>query len=237
MAYILDGVVILILLASILSGKKRGFIKTITGLVALLAAMAVAWLLSTPAAALAYRVGVQPTVQATAEEYIGASSPAAENIDAALQNMPTFLRNLLANSGITSGAAAMDRLAGAEEGLTAVEAFTTRIVEPMVMPLLKTACMILLFVIALVAAHILLGIANVVAKLPLLKQLNNSLGAVAGAVTGLLWVLLAVAVMQVLAATNTLITQEILDGTLLINWIIALNPVGSVLQQAMAMHK
>jgi len=46
-------------------------------------------------------------------------------------------------------------------------------------------------------------------------------------------VLLAVTVIQVLAATNTLITQQELNDSLLTNWLVGLNPLGSVLHEAL----
>jgi len=234
MIYLIDGAVVLLFVLMVVIGHHRGFIKTVTGLVALVAALLVSWMLSTPVAQIAYDVAVEPIVTTTIEEQVGENSPAAESIDAALADMPSFIQNMLANGGIRSGADVMEKLSGTAEGATVGETVATQIVEPVVLPLLKAVCMLLLFVITLVAAHILLRVLNVVAKLPLLKQLNKGLGAVAGAITGVLWVFIAVSVLQVIAATSATdgaITVEMLEATWFVDWLCSINPVAGALEE------
>ena len=73
---------------------------------------------------------------------------------------------------------------------------------------------------------------NVVAKLPLLKQLNKSLGLLGGIVSGALWAMLAVTVIQVVAAmglAGDTITLQTVSETAVVNWLIGINPLGGTL--------
>ena len=101
----------------------------------------------------------------------------------------------------------------------------------------KSLFVCLLFLAVLIVVTILFKAFNVVAKLPLLKQLNKSLGALAGAVLGVLWVFFAVSVLQVIAALGVtpLINAELLHSTVLVNWLCGVNPAAGALQDILAL--
>lgn len=233
MAYILDGVVILIFLIAISVGYRRGFIKTVAGMVALLAALAVAMLLGQPVAEFVYDKTVEPTVIAAVEEQVAGDGATIGSMNRVLDSLPGFVQNVMGNVGITTGEDVLTKLTGQTTD-TLAEQVSANVVRPVVVPLLRVLCILVLFLLAYIGASLLFKVLNVVAKLPLLKQLNKSLGLISGVVSGVLWVLLVVTVIQVLAATNTLITQQELNDSLLTNWLVGLNPLGSVLHEALS---
>lgn len=228
MHWLLDGLMVVLFALCIVLGWHRGFIKTVSGLIALVAAVLVASVLSGPIANLVYHNTVEPTVMATLEEQIeGSLLPSAAELDGVLEKMPGFVTNLLKAGNLDSGAAILDKMDGTDGGATVAQRITQQVITPIVLPLIEMLCSVVLFILTYILAAILLRVLNVVAKLPLLKQLNKVLGLVAGVVNGALWVLFAVGVLQALAWLGWVngLTPAVLNDTVLISWLSTLLPV------------
>ncbi|MBQ8752042.1 MAG: CvpA family protein [Clostridia bacterium] len=238
MAYLLDGAIILVFLLAIWIGYKRGFIKTMAGLIAFIVAAVVAMLLSGPIAQAIYDSSVEPTVVSTISSHLEVSDSLEAGVDSALEKLPGFVTNALANSGIASGADVMSKLTGVEEDIPLAQKVADHVVQPIVVPLLKVICTLLLFIVVYVVASIVLKVLDLVAKLPILKELNQGLGVLAGAVSGILWVFFLVSVLQVLGAAGAVdgvINQAVINDTVVTNWLIGINPASSMLQEVMTL--
>lgn len=220
MAYALDGLILVLFLWMVLLGMRHGFIKTIAGVVAFVAALVLSSLLSAPVSQFAYDTFVEPPVQEALLTEIGSSTPSAEQLDAALEKLPGFVTRRLEAEGIGNGAAILDRIQDAEEA-TVEQRILSRVVEPVVLPLLKTLCMLLLFILLWLGIAWALRALNVMAKLPVLKQLNGLLGVVAGAVQGLLWVMFAVSTLRLVVDMGWIdaLTPAVLEETVIIHWL------------------
>lgn len=233
MKYLLDAVVILIFLLCVWIGHKRGFIKTVTGIVAFAAALAVSALLSGPVAELVYDKAAEPTIiEMVNTQFESTENSAIECLDNAYQSLPDVVKNLLAQAGITDVNELSIRMP--MDGSGTMGHSVNAVVEPLLLPLIKAICSLLLFLIVYIVASIVLKVLNIVAKLPLLNQLNKALGLVGGIVSGALWALLAVTVIQVLAATGAAdgaITLQTVGETTVVNWIAGFNPLGGALQE------
>lgn len=235
MKYLLDAVVILIFLLCVVIGRKRGFIKTVAGVVALVAALAVSALFCDPVTQFVYDKTVEPSITATVNEQVEqAQGSAIEQLDNAYQSLPTFVKNLLAQSGIED---VNDLAQNMPTGTTAAVADSVNaVIRPVLLPLIKAVCSLLLFLIVYIIASILLRVLNVVAKLPVLKQLNKTLGLIGGAVSGVLWAMLAVTVIQIVAATGVAsgaLTLQTVGETTVVNWLIGINPLGGALSEVL----
>ena len=235
MKYLLDAVVILIFLLCVFIGRKRGFIKTVAGIVAFLAALAVSMLLSGPVAGLVYDKAVEPSIVETVDTKLEETKGTAiEQLDNAYQSLPNMVKNLLAQAGVTDVNGLSDRLP--TDGAETIGHSVNAVVEPLLLPLIKALCSLVLFFIAYIAASIVLRVLNIIAKLPLLKQLNKTLGLVGGIVSGALWALLAVTVIQVIAATgsaDSTITLQTVSDTVVVNWVAGINPLGGALSEVL----
>ncbi len=233
MAYLLDAAVILLFLLAIYIGHRRGFIKTVTGVVAFLAALVVAALAAAPVAGWVYDTAVEPTLITAVDEQLAAqSAQAAVQADAAYNALPMAVQNLLAQRGIADGAALAEKLPSPEQTTLAENIVT--VVRPILLPLVETACSLVLFFIAFILALILLHLLDIVAKLPLLKQLNTSLGFVGGIIAGILWAFLAVSLLQMgaaLAAPDSAINLSVLNETHIVSRLAAVNPLGVTLAE------
>lgn len=229
MKYLLDAVVILIFLLCVWIGCKRGFIKTVTGIVAFLAALAVSALLSGSVAGLVYDKAIEPSIIETVDTQIEQSEGTAiEGLGSAYQSLPDVVKNLLAQTGVENVDDLAQKLMSMDTNVPVSENINA-VVEPVLLPLLKALCSLLLFFIVYILVLIVLRMLDLVAKLPLLKQVNKTLGLVGGIVSGALWALLAVTVLQILAATGAAdgaITLQTIEETTVVNWIAGFNPLG-----------
>ncbi len=238
MAYILDGAVILIVLFCVWNGWRKGFIKALSRLLAFVLALVAAMLLSTPIAAYVYDSTVSPTVQEVLTENLmqtGATT-ITQSVDTALTDMPGFVRNLLSHQGITSGADVVGKLSiGNSDTMTAVaQQIDTVVIRPVTVALLRVLSFLILFIVVSVIAGFLLRLLDKVFKLPLLRGINRTLGFIPGIINGVLCALLLTTVVQVWASMGSadgFITREMLSDTVLLQWLISVNPVGNTLQE------
>lgn len=227
MTYVFDGLMILLFVLCVWLGWHRGFVRTVSGLIALIAAVLVAAVFSGPIAKAVYTHGVEPRVTAVLSEHIeGELLPSEEKLDTALDKLPPFVTSLLEAKELDSGAAILDKVETLEAGETAAEGITRQVIKPIVLSLIQLLCSVILFALTYLLAAIALRALDVVAKLPLIKQMNNLLGLLAGAVTGGLWVLFAIRVLYTLALLGVApwLTPALLADTLLISYVGTLLP-------------
>ena len=92
---------------------------------------------------------------------------------------------------------------------------------------------LLLFFLFQFIISLILKLLNVLAKLPVLKQANKTLGIVAGVVQGALWALLIATILQAVAATGLIpmVSEELLDSTILVKWLSSINPLHTYMQE------
>lgn len=231
MAFVIDALLVILFALCVWLGVKRGFIKTVSGLIALVVAVLLASLLSGPIAQAVYTDAVYPTVLTTLEEYVtGEVVPTVEEADAALDNLPGFVAALLRSAGIDSGADVVAKIEVVAPGDTAARTVADVVVTPIVLPLLQMLISVVLFLLAYVAARIVLRVLDLVAKLPVLKQLNTLLGFAAGALTGALWVIFVARILFVLAwlGVAAWLTPEVLENTWLASFANGLIPTFEV---------
>ena len=227
MSYLLDAVLIVLFALCVWIGWKRGFIKTVSGLIALAVAVIVASTFSTPIANAVYTGTVEPAVLSTLEEKINSEVlPTAEQLDAAIDEMPSLVATLLEVGDMGSGAAILEQVDAVESGKSAASTITDCVVTPIVLPLMQMLCSVVLFAAAYLIASILLRVLDLVAKLPVLKQLNSVLGVVAGALTGAAWVIFAARILFTLAWLGVAerLTPEVLEQTWVVTFANSLIP-------------
>ena len=230
MTYVFDGLLVALFLLCVWLGWRRGFVRTVSGLIALIAAVLVAAVFSGPIAKAVYTGAVEPKVTAVLEQHIeGDILPSEEKLDAALEKLPSFVTTLLEAKELDSGAAVLAKVEALDADESAAEGITRQVITPVALPLIKLLCSVVLFILAYIVAAFVLRALDVVAKLPLIKQMNNLLGLLAGAVTGALWVLFAVRVLYTLALLGVApwLTPALLEDTVLVAPIGALLPTGA----------
>ncbi len=237
MVYILDIVLVLILAFFVWQGYRRGFIRAVSTLAALVLAVILASWLSGPIAEAVYDKQIGPTLQQTVISQVEEAGTGAlsEGINTALAQLPAFITNALHNAGIGDGDVLAGQVAasGENELAVAVSRVMEETVRPTVISLLKTALSLLLFVVLFVVLKLVLWLVDKIFKLPLLGAANRFFGLLAGAVNGIVVVLILVTLLQIGAATATaesLITPALLEGTVLVEWVAEINPIAGALE-------
>lgn len=221
MNFVFDILLLALFVLFIILGYKRGFIKTVSGLVALVVAVLLASSLSGPIANGVYTGTVHPTVLNALEEEISTEVlPSETELDTAIENMPGWISALLAVGEVGDGAAILDKVDAVEMGKSAANTIMDVVVTPLVLPMMQMLCSVLLFLVAYIVVSLLLGLLDLVAKLPILKQLNKILGLIAGVATGALWVIFAARILYLLAwmGIGEWLTPAILDDTWLVSF-------------------
>jgi uncharacterized membrane protein required for colicin V production len=221
MTWIIDGFLVFVFALCLALGWRRGFIRTVRGFIALVLAVVLAGLISAPIADVLYDKTVKPAVSDVLETHIeGTLLPTEEELDQALENMPDLVTTLLQAGGLNNAASVLDKVDSLDAAETAAQAIEERVIAPIVRPLIRILCAVVLFILVYALASILLSVLDVVAKLPLLNQLNNGLGFVTGALSGVLWVMFTVSVLYALAqlAVVDWLTPALLEETKIASW-------------------
>lgn len=228
MAYILDGILILLLVVAIATGYHRGFIRSIVQLVGLIAAVVVAFSLSASLSEWIFDGFVseplQETIVTALEENV--SSTAAEQLDNVVDALPDFIAN-----AVNADAAAQQTLDNLTNQVNAsaptlAKSVVTDVVRPLAIALLRFVLFILLFVVLMVVVKLLTKIIKPLTKLPVIRQADGLLGAVVGAVKGVLFVIVAATVMQLLI-TYGVLAADAAENSLVTKWVLANNPIAS----------
>ncbi len=233
MAYIWDIVVIVILGLTVFFGYRRGFLQTVVQLVGCVAAFVIALSISSPAANAVFDSFIAEGVETRLTESLNnvADVPMEEKLDAAIAELPKPIGSMLQNN--TQLQATIDELsANVSSSVEAlVKSVVQSVIRPIVVALLQFIIFILAFLILLFVAKLLAKLIKPVSKLPLIRQVDGTLGAVLGALKGAVFVCVLVSVLQLIAATGSgkgPITQEILDNTIVVQYVADINLLSGV---------
>ena len=240
MAYILDAAVIIIFLLMLAIGYRRGLVKSLLRLGGSILAMLAAWGIAAAVAAPIFDAAVAPGLQELAAENITAADAATlnEQLTALLDKLPGPIANGLAACGVGSAEEITAHLGGAV-GTTAdavADALVNDVFRPVGVLLIRMVSFLLLFIVLMIAAHFLANVISKVFRLPLLRQADGLLGALFGAVEGVILALAAVTVMQMLTAStaeDALISQQDIEDTVIVSAMAEINPVTGTLESVL----
>lgn len=230
MAYILDGVLILILVVTIALGYHRGFIRSIVQLVGLVAAIVVASSLSASLAPMIYDSFVSEPLQQTIVEAVENSGSAAmsEQLEGALNSLPDFLVNAINQNDQATQALDQMQSTVIDSTVVLAEALVTKVIRPLAIGLFRVVLFIVLVLLLLLVVKLLTALLKPIRKLPVIRQADGLLGAAVGLLKAIVFVLIAVSVMQLLASSGKLITTAQLDETLLASWVAQNSPLSFI---------
>ena len=193
MSIVLDVLVVAVVVLFALLGLRKGFLKSLAGLVGAIAALVVALTVSRFLAQWIFDAFLQqPLTQAIADAITESGATTAEGIQNAL---PGYLQSLLGWTG--SGAQALSGMIASSADTVAKAVMT--VVSPAVINLLMVVLTIVLFFVFLLLIRLALRLLDKVAKAPVLRQVNGLLGVLFGMGKGLLivWLLCALATVVV----------------------------------------
>ncbi len=226
-AMVLDLIAAALVVVAVIVGIKRGFIKSIIGLVGLIAAAVLAAMFASPLASTVYDSVIEKPLSAAVENAVETSaqsvaSTVGEQIENATAGLPDILQAMLAAdvSWEDNAAAAVDAAALSET--------LTGLLKPICISVVQVLMFLLLFIVILIAIKMLGGVIDkLFSSLPVIKQANGALGGVIGAVQGILLVFVlcfALELYMTLTGADAMITREQLSQTVIVKHFMAFNP-------------
>ena len=236
MAFLLDGLVIIIFLLSIYLGYKRGFVKTVIRVVGCFLALLIASSLSQPLAESIFDVFMAEKIESTVSQQIQFTDEQSveKSLDSVLGDLPSPVTNALSQYNMGTPQQITSKLSGSLNTTTEniTKSIVQNVIRPVAVSLLRILCFIILFVLLMILVAIAGKVISTAFRLPVLRQVNGVLGAVAGVVEGVIMVFLAVAVIGLIAASsgsNGKITRKTVDDTIIVHVIENANPVTDAL--------
>ncbi len=224
MQYVLDAVVILIPVICIFLGYRRGFVRTILQLVGTVAAFVVAMTVSPMLATFTFDSFVsQPlteTIVTTLQE--SDTTSLEEQIDGALEQLPEALVEVLHADEAAQAALEQLKTQVDESAPAVAETLVTTVIRPLAVSLINFLLFIILFILLLIVVKLVLTLIKPVTKLPLVRQVDQTLGGVTGLLKGVVFALALVTVMQLFFAAD-------LNQTVVALWLSQHNPVAGML--------
>jgi uncharacterized membrane protein required for colicin V production len=236
MAYILDGLVIIIFLLAVWLGYRRGFFKSIIQLVGCIAAVMIASGLSAPLAAGIYDQFFSKSIQGQIQDQI--EKAGTESVETALggvlDELPDSVVNALSLFDLGTAEQVKDKLSDSLEGsVTQISQHVEQqVVRPAAVSLLRVLCFFILFILFTVFVGIIASAVGKLFKLPVLRQADGLLGAMLGAVQGIVLVFVAVTVMSLIASTSKSddkLTRAVMNDTILVQSVEKVNPMTDTL--------
>lgn len=234
MAYIFDLIIVGILVMSVIFAYRRGFVQSIVQFLGYIVAFVVALTLSTPVATFVFdgvlSEGIETKLTDTFVNFSDVTI--SEKVDQFLEELPAPIASALKNSdGVESTIIELNDTVELT-GEKFAEALLKNAIRPVVISLMQIIIFIALFILLSIAIKLISKLFKPITKLPLIRQVDGILGAVLGLVKGVVFVLAFVSLLQLVAAVSPadgLITADMLDDSLLVGRIAAINPLSGVI--------
>ena len=203
MSIVLDVILVVIFAAFVLVAAKKGFVKTLLELVAVAAALVLAYQFSPVVAQGAYDGFVKESMITSIEEQINENfdtSTAAKKAEVTLEALPDFMVSLASSAGVEIN----DIKAKIASEKFSSKNVATELVEKVAEPIVIGALTIVFFMIlAIVLIFALKFVAHLVSKLfdvPLIGTANKILGGALGACKGVIVLLFLCTILDFLFA-------------------------------------
>lgn len=212
-AVMFDLAFVVLVLISILDGRRKGFVKIILSFAAMLVTWFVASELSQPVAEWANEAFVGGWITSAIEGAI--ADTVSNGSQAFLESVPEYISNAAQIAGISLEDLA-SQLSGAVDPAAAAEKIYGAIESKLVLAVLRIISFFVLYVAMNWVTSIVIGIIGKVFKLPVLKGFNKLLGSVVGAFKGVF----VVAIVSIILGLVAMVIPETpfaqaLDGSVI----------------------
>lgn len=217
MSFVLDAVILVIIAGCAFFAAKKGFVRTLIEFVGFLAAIFLAFTLSSAVSDFVYDKTIRPAAETAIAAGIESSAE-----DAA---MPEFILNLAGKAGIN------EEMISSAVGINAEEIaknVTETALKPLAINVIKFISIILIFVILLIVVKILARFLNSLFKGVLFGTANKTLGAVLGGAKGIIYsVIFCVAASLIVSLTESgilFITDDSIQNSYICKFILSVLP-------------
>ncbi len=199
MSWVIDIIALAIIVLCILISAKKGFVKTIVEFVGFIAAIVIAFTVSTPIAGSIYDNIVEPPLIAAVSEQT--EDKTEEAVDSTWGALPDFLADSAQSLGLSTEELSQSISENLGEGMEAAVSTTSKnLIRPIFVKLIGLIIGIALFLLMLVIVKILAGVINKLFSFSLIGKLNRTLGGVIGVIKGAIYALLFCAIISLIVS-------------------------------------
>lgn len=205
MQYVLDAALVAVFIFSIVRAAKKGFFEALFDLGVYVISMISAKVLSVSFAPKVYSSYIEASAREYLTKSLGSTAQAdfSSKVQTVINSIPDSLDGVMKMIGIDSGAIAAQVSEADLSGKHAVDVAMQKIVSPVCDAVIQTVLFIAISLLMMALLKIVVRLfGSVIKKLPAIKQVNSSLGAVLGAVKGALLVVLLSVLMGVVASVS-----------------------------------
>lgn len=182
---IIDLIIIAIITFCAVLSSKQGFVKTAVEIVGFVAAIAIAFYISTPLAEFSYDkvigLSVEKSITATTEK------TAEQSINSVFDNLPSFVKKCGVNADKINNSV-NDKLSNGIE--SAAKDTSNLIIRPIIVKVLGLLYSVLFIIILLVVVKFLAKFLNRIFSFSIIGNINRFLGGVLGGAKGVILALL-----------------------------------------------
>ncbi|NLV50937.1 MAG: CvpA family protein [Clostridiales bacterium] len=234
MTVIIDLVLVAILAVSGWSGYRKGFILGLSGVLALIIAFYGANLVAETYSS-EFTVILEPFVSGLVDKAVDDAAEKVEETDYQGNDETEGMKNKKVYDVSFESLRKLGILKTAAENISnEISESVTEVGQNLKNTLVKKLCSTIAYVITLIVVFILIlivitviaNILNLAFKLPGLELINDILGTALGLLKGLILVFV---IAWVLRFTGFLLSEERIDNTFVLKWLIAYNPITAIL--------
>ena len=186
--YIVAAFPFILLIVSVIAGKVRGFAEIVISAAFVIVCMIAARQYISPAAQMLNDRFVHEKLVSHLAEVIGRNAGAGG--ESLMNSLPAYLSELLESAGVTA-----ESISSSIDPAGISEKIAPPLEKSIILPALTSALYVLVYVFARIAGRVVSSLVGVIAKLPVIKQVNGLLGAVLGVITGSIAAALSVLIM------------------------------------------
>lgn len=202
MNWILDLILLAVFIVAVVFSAKKGIVRTLLEIAAFVLSIFLAFQLAAPMAESFYDNFLEVRVQERIEEKLPAGNAVESNTEkavAVLEGIPSFAKKYLENSGFNADALAQQIALGRYSNSSIAEELEENFAKPASVAVLTATFFLLLCIVLCAVLQAIAGGISKLFKAPIVSTLNKGLGALFGAVKGLVIVCIAAILLSVFA--------------------------------------
>jgi len=210
--YAVDIVLLILFAGMVVSGAAKGFVKTVLGMVAMLAALFAAYQLSALLAPAVYNTFISEKVTEAIQTKLSSAADAevaAHQISAVMSAIPDLVLSIASAIGIRTGGIAEKINSLDNTGANIAKELADNVAAPVITAVVHAVLFAVILAVAYVLLTAVVRLIDKIFKLPVLKSANRIMGGLLGAVKGMILVYLVCVILEIAAGLgkDTFIAQ------------------------------
>jgi uncharacterized membrane protein required for colicin V production len=227
MSIILDVILLTVLVAFIFTAAKKGFMRSLLELIAVIVALVMAYQFSPVVAQAAYDNLVEEslieTVQTQLDENLNISS-STEKAELVLESVPSFMTSFASSLGIELEEVKTKITSETFSSENLATELVVKVAQPIVVAALTALFFLVLSAVLMFALKWVAGLLSKLFKIPLLGTVNKILGGVLGACKGVMVIIFISTLLKLIFAGGESEISTMVNSSYVIGLLDNINP-------------